>query len=510
MENNINNKVELTFLQTIKKYNMINKGDTIILGLSGGCDSVSLFTLLQKYKDKFEIKIICVHINHLIREESFNDEKFCVKLCEKFNTKLYIHQIDVDKLAKEKKLSSEEMGREIRYKKFNALVKNETYKIAIAHNKDDVAETFLMRLFRGSGINGLKSIAPKRANIIRPIIEIERQYLELYLKTLNQKYCTDKTNFLPLYTRNKIRLNVLPIIKKDFNNNIVSTLYNTSKILEEENDFIEKTTNETFKSLAIENKEDSSITLDLIMLTHLHSYLQKQIVIKTLSYFIPNNKNITKKHIDSIIKILNTDCGEKTLNFPNNLKIVKNYNKLFFTNIIVNNNSNYDIHQVIEPNKLNKVNNTNLYLYYKVLNEREKKDFSNINSSSNINSEIFTNTVKSTINYENLSKDIKVNVVKSQFFCYYNVYDYLHIKVRNRNNGDSINIKNIGTKKLKNYFIDNKIPKDLRSNIPIITLNDDILWVLDNYNNNFSIVNNNYIAKSENNILFVLMEDYNE
>ncbi len=479
--------MEKQFLNTISKYNMINNGDTVIVGLSGGCDSVALFMLFQKYKEYLGISIEAVHLNHLVRSDSYADENFCVELCERFNTPLHRYHVDIEKLAKEQKLSSEEAGRHERYKAFNNHVKDCHYKIAVAHNKNDVAETFLMRLFRGAGTNGLKSIAPVRDNIIRPIIEIERKDLENYLNSLSQPFCTDSTNLLPIYTRNKIRLNLLPMLKSDFNKNIISTLYDTSKILEEEQDFVNAVTVKTFKEIS--TFDNNKLTINLKDFNNLHTYLQKQVLLKATSYFIENNQNISKKHLHSILEIIkNQRDGERTLNLPNNLLVQKTYNHLIF--------KKKEIQQSVVEQDLNLdtllfIKEVNKYIYAKVLTEKEFYDLENNNM------DCFDLIPKNII-----SKDLKVNIVKSPIFCYYSVYDYLHIKVRSRQNGDKINIKNLGTKKLKDYFIDKKIPKECRDLIPLIALGNEVLWVLDDFNT----VNNNYLKNTENTLVIILME----
>ncbi len=509
------NKTERQFLKTIEKYNMLKKGDTVIIGLSGGCDSVSLFTLLLRFKDVLGVRIEAVHINHLIREESGLDEAFCVKLCKEFDVPLHVYHIDIEAIAKEQKLSSEEAGRLERYGAFNKHCKDDTYKIAIAHNKNDVAETFLMRLFRGSGVQGLKAIPPTRDNIIRPIIEIEREDLESYLQEVNQIFCTDETNFQPIYTRNKVRLSLLPEIRNTYNTNIVSTLYDTSKILEEEDDFVQSIVSEKFVEVCELHSSDV-LVLNLEKFFNLHSYLQKLIILKATSCFIDHNKNISKKHVNSILEILSTG-GNKTLNLPNRLCVSKSYTTITFSKVNnvdseTPNNSTLE-EQILHLDTLIYIKEINKYLYATSL---AKSDVSTYKNDPN-----FTSTLIKNINK---TKDLKLKVVKEQIFCYYIVYDNVnfeedfkaalnqnlksYLKIRSRQNGDKISLNNLGTKKLKDYFIDKKVPKNLRDITPIISLGDDVLWVIDFYNQNYNIVNSfyDYLETKDNNVLIILME----
>ncbi len=497
-KNNIKNKTQEQFLKTIEKYKMINKGDTIVIGLSGGCDSVSLFTLLYTFKEQLQINLVAVHINHQIRNESILDENFCVELCKSYGVPLHVYNIDVETIAREQKLSSEEAGRLERYKAFNNHCVDETFKIAIAHNKNDVAETFLMRLFRGSGVQGLKAIPPTRDNIIRPILEIERKDLELYLQETNQPFCIDETNFLPIYTRNKVRLSLLPEIQNTYNSNIVSTLYDTSKILEEEDDFVQSIVVEKFSELSsfsttIHNEE--VLTLDLNKLVKLHSYLQKLIILKSISHFIEHNKNVSKKHINSILELLNT-TGNKTLNLPNNLVVTKSYSLLTFK--LVDKNKNFSLEeQILQPNSLIYLKEVNMYLYAQTITNTEV--------SKCTNDDNYTLNILNQINKTNA---LKLKVVKHHIFCYYSLYNNDKIKVRSRQNGDKICLKNLGTKKLKDYFVDKKVPAPLREITPIISLGDEVLWVIDFYNRNFNIVNieANNLETKDNNVLIILME----
>ena len=204
-------------LATIKKYNMIEKGDKIVIGVSGGADSVCLTDILNKVKKEIEIEIILVHINHNIRgEEAKRDENFVIELGKKYNNLVRVFSYDVEKLAKERSLTVEEMGRKLRYEAFNS-VALEKGKIAVAHNLNDNCETMIMRFFRGTGIKGLGGISAKRENIIRPLIELSREEIERYCLENNLDYCEDSTNSVEKYTRNKIRLNLIPMIKKEFN-----------------------------------------------------------------------------------------------------------------------------------------------------------------------------------------------------------------------------------------------------------------------------------------------------
>ena len=166
-------------LDTIKKYNLIKDNDKIVIGVSGGPDSMCLLNIMKNIKDKMNFKIYVVHINHMIRKEASDDEKYVQEYCKKNNIDFFVKHFDVTQYAKQNKIGTEEAGRNIRYKFFNEVLNNVgANKIAIAHNANDNAETVLMNLMRGSGISGLKGIEPMRENIIRPLIECTREEIE--------------------------------------------------------------------------------------------------------------------------------------------------------------------------------------------------------------------------------------------------------------------------------------------------------------------------------------------
>lgn len=222
-------------LQTIKKYNLIKNGDKIVVGVSGGPDSICLLDILFNIKEdketKINFEIIVSHVNHMVREEAGEDEEFVKKFCETKNIKFESKRIDVVAISKKNKISTEEAGREERYKFFEEVRKKyECTKIATAHTKCDNAETVLMNIIRGTGIAGLKGIQAIRDDVfIKPLIEISREEVEKYCEDNLLEPRHDKTNDLNIYTRNKVRNILIPLIKKEFNPNIIETLDRLSR-----------------------------------------------------------------------------------------------------------------------------------------------------------------------------------------------------------------------------------------------------------------------------------------
>ena len=207
----MNNLIELT----INQYNMVDYGGTVIVALSGGADSVCLLHNLVLLKDKYNFKVMACHLNHHLRgEESNSDMEFCKELCRQNNIELFVKEVDVDKLSNELKISHEECGRNCRYEFFNFLAEKYNAKIATAHNSDDNLETTIYNMTRGASLKGLSGIPKVRDYIIRPLINTSREKIEEYCKGYGLKYVTDSTNLTDEYTRNKIRHNVIPVLKE--------------------------------------------------------------------------------------------------------------------------------------------------------------------------------------------------------------------------------------------------------------------------------------------------------
>lgn len=234
--------LEEKVLNTIKKYELIENGNNIVIGVSGGPDSMALLNILISLKKdkKLNYEIVVAHINHQIRPEAEAETKYVEDFCKSKGVKCFIKREKVEQLAKKQKIGTEEAGRKLRYSFFEEVAKTvNASKIATAHNANDNAETVLMNLIRGSGTSGLKGIEAKRENkYIRPLIECTRKEIEKYCNENNLEPKQDKSNKENIYTRNKIRNILLPLIENEFNPNIVNSLNRMSKIVKEENEYL--------------------------------------------------------------------------------------------------------------------------------------------------------------------------------------------------------------------------------------------------------------------------------
>ena len=320
-------------LDTIKKYNLIQNNDKVVVGVSGGPDSICLVHLLNSIKNdgKISFEIVVCHINHMIREEAGEDEEFVKKYCEEKNIPFFVKHAKVEEISKNLKISTEEAGRKIRYEFFEEIAKETSAnKIATAHTKNDSAETVLMNLIRGSGISGLKGIKPIRdGNYIKPLIDISRDEIEEYCKENNLNPRHDKTNDENIYTRNKVRNILIPLIKKEFNSNIIDTINRLSKLVDKENSYLDSITEETYKKILIK-EEKQEIILNLKSFNEEDEVIKSRLVLYTIKKLFKETRGIEKIHIDDILKLCQNNIGNKYLTPNKNLKILVNKGKMYF------------------------------------------------------------------------------------------------------------------------------------------------------------------------------------
>lgn len=323
--------MEEKILQTIKKYNLIENGDKVVIGVSGGPDSITLLDVLLKIKEKkiIDFDIVVCHINHMIRKEAVSDEEYVINFCNRNDIKCFVKRVEVEKIAKQEKISTEEAGRKERYEFFNEILKKENAnKIATAHNKNDNVETVLMNIIRGSGSSGLKGIEAKRKNLIRPLLECNREEIEQYCKENNLEPRIDKTNFENNYTRNKIRNLLIPYIKENFNPNIIEAINRLSDLSKQENEYFEKETKEIYKEL-LEEKEEKYISLNLKKFNLLETVIKSRLLLYTINELLGTKNGIEKKHIEDIIKLCSNNIGNKYLIPNKKVKILIKNKKIF-------------------------------------------------------------------------------------------------------------------------------------------------------------------------------------
>ena len=435
-------------LKVNKKYNLIEINDIIVVGFSGGPDSVFLVEMLKKLQNFINFKIYLVHINHLLRgEDADSDENFSFEYAKKNNLEIFIKRIPVKEIAKEVGKTLEEVGREERYKFFFEIYeKVRATKIATAHNKDDQIETFLFRLIRGTSLQGLEGIKIKNNNVIRPISEIYKKDILEYLNKNEIQYKIDKTNFENEFTRNSIRLDLIPFIEERYNIKFKDKIFSLIKEIRENNQN---------NSLNLSDYTDSENRIILEKTKFLSNFDKKNL----LSLFL-NKKNIevNRNKIDEISSLIKSN-GTKKIDLDKSYRIVKDYTYLY-----------------IEDKKENCVINNNV-IQVKIPSEQ-----------------IFDNFKITVSTVENLD----IPKQKNQYLLDA-IYNDI-IEVRYRKEGDRIFLGEKHSKKIKEIFIDQKIPKDIRDRLPIFLYNNTIFWI---YNVKKAYIPK--INKNENKLIKVLI-----
>lgn len=454
----------------IIKEKLINKGDNILIGLSGGPDSVFMFHILYKLQSELGFTVYASHINHMYREEAAeHDEQFVRDLCEKYNVKLFVLRKNAEIYARELKLTEEEAGRKLRYDFFyDNLNSIGGGKIAVAHNLNDQAETVLQRLIRGTGTDGLSAMSFENADtkVIRPILNISREDIENYLHENKLEYCTDYTNLLPIYGRNKIRLNLIPYLRDNYNPNIVNTLYRMSQVMSNDSKIIEKYTDMLYNQALIEFTQKSMI-LNLNYIKTLEDYEIGRLLRKAISLYKGNTVNVENKHIEYGINLIRNSNTGKTIDITDGIVFTISYDKFIISKKI----------ETIGDFEYNITIGESTYI-----------------------SEIGKTVLLNIEDYSNKNKK------NAQLYVDYDTIKGI-LRIRNKRNSDTmIPCGMNGSKKLKDIFIDNKVPKEDRCKKLILTDDEKIIYLED-----FRISNKCKTTEKTRRILTIrILEENNE
>lgn len=429
-----------------QKHNMLSHGDKIVVAVSGGADSMCLLCLLLRWRKEFDLKLKVVHINHGIRGESADrDENFVREFCSSQGVEFECVRGDIPEIAAQQGLTEEEAGRNFRYEQFVRICKEQGFgSIAVAHNSDDNAETVLFNIIRGSGVSGIRGIAPistrSGIRIIRPLLSSSRADIEEYLRKLQVGYCTDETNLTVEYSRNKIRNLILPRIKAEINPAAARHINELSVQAGELENLVEELTSGTIKELkersAVKYGERNSavceIEADVRELIGLNCVIRKSIIRKFLGQLAGSLKDIESRHVEKLEELLGLGVGRR-INLPYGITALRKYNTVLLT-----------------------------------------RNAENMVSDARADCE-------NSIVLTQIQNEEGFTVPKKEYTKYFD-YDKIkgEVRVRTRETGDYLLIRVNGTlhrKSLKTWFVDNKIPSDLRDGIPLLTEGQHVLWI---------------------------------
>lgn len=427
----------------IEKYQMVMPGDYIVAGVSGGADSVCMLLQLCDVCREKQAELVVVHVNHGIRLDAADDAAYVRDLCEKLQVPFVLKEVKIEAEAKRLGVGTEEAGRLIRYQIFEEMIRpyKEKGKIAVAHNRNDLAETMLFHLFRGSSVAGLSGILPVRDRIIRPLLCVERKEIEEFLLSqdrINQTWCIDSTNKENTYTRNRIRNQLLPYVEEHICGQAMQHVASAAEEMAQVREYVEAQAMTAYKQCVTVSKGKAKLVVDEVL--QYPQLIQRQIILKVLDVLTSGRKDITSTHILDVLQLLNKESGKK-IHLPYGLVAQKVYETL-------------------------------------VISKEEPKPEKNFEQPVVIPGEVTCGDV--SIAFRVFPAESNRDIVQK---TYTKLFDYDKINnclvIRNRKTGDFFEIDQEGHhKSLKEYFITEKIPRDEREQMLLLADGSHILWAI--------------------------------
>ena len=320
-------------LDHIEEYHMLEKGDHVLVGVSGGADSVCLLLVLRELREKYRLKVSAVHVEHGIRgEDSLRDAAFVQELCGRLDVDCVVRHCDVPAFSREKGMSLEEGARVLRYGCFAEVQRQlSADKVAVAHNQNDCGETLLFQLIRGSGLRGMCGIDPVRGNIIRPLLCVSREEIEAFLRGRGQAFCTDATNLETVYSRNKIRHQVMPVLR-EMNDGAVEHLYRSTRYAAEAAELVDALAREARERCVEERQPEKmqpgkrcaeSVQIKESLLNE-QPLIRKTLVLDLLGEQAGGRKDISQVHVLKVLELFKKQVGRK-ISLPYGLQAERTY-----------------------------------------------------------------------------------------------------------------------------------------------------------------------------------------
>ncbi len=441
----VRDRLLLKVKRTLSQYRMIEAGDGILVGVSGGPDSIALLHLLWNLKNELAFSLTAAHLNHCLRgEESDGDENFVRQIAAKLGVRLITESVEVGKMAEQESLNLEDAARRERYSFLLKTAKSLSLsRIAVGHTRSDQAETFLLRLLRGSGMRGLASIYPVKNGIfIRPLIETSREEIITYLEENNLGYRVDSSNYDLSFTRNYIRGVLLPLLENNTSKNIEEILFRTAEVLREEDDFISSLTTYLFGKLA--RIEDGAVMFNVCQLREQHLAIRRRLLREGISHLKSDTRRITFGHGEKALQLLNEEKRGKRISLPGNVIIERRSGELVIRRR--------------EPPPAEE-------FFYKV-------SFPGETYIKEVNQK-FKLTLLPLKEFQRRYR------LKAGGCAFLDRAKLSHpLTVRNRRSGDYFfPLGARGHTKLKNFFINKKIPREERDKLPLFISQGKICWV---------------------------------
>lgn len=432
---------------TILKHSMLSRGEGVLVGLSGGPDSVCLLVMLDRLRGHFGINLYASYVDHGLRPgETPAEIEFCTRLCLSLNIPFSVKSVDVKSFVKERGLNKQEAARELRYKALNeAAHKAGASRIALGHTADDQAETVIMRLLRGAGTLGLSGIPPVRKNIIRPIIGIERKEIERFLDTEKIGFLIDSSNLKDKYMRNRIRSTVMPALK-GLGPDMALTIARTADLFREEDNYLELQVTKALMKL-IGRKTDTAIELLVSPLERMDKALLRRIIRRAVSA-VEGLRGISFIHIEALLGLVKSGQAGDRLYLPRGVRAIKGYSTLTITS---DHTATVETHVIEGPGDV-------------VLREA-----SMVLSCKYVDSRELAPLCSGEVKGDDGRKAALFDAAALSF----------PLQIRSRRPGDYFYPSGFGKKKkLQDFFVDEKVPRDLRDGIPLLLSDEKIVWII--------------------------------
>ncbi len=434
-------------LNYVKEYQMIEAGDMVVAGISGGADSVCLLFVLLEIRKKIPFTLRAVHVNHKIRPDASEDADYVRDLCKRQGVPFHLVEEDVEGRAKEYGISTEEAGRRIRDRAFGGGLGGEKGKIAVAHNSNDRAETMLFHLFRGTGLAGAGGIRPVNGNVIRPVLCLSRKEIEGWLLERNIPFCHDSTNAQDIYTRNRIRHHILTYAEEEICQGALANMNRTADLLLEAQDYIDRQEKAAIKRCVKTGTGPGRVEIRIPELLKEDVYLRGCILLYCIGQAAGSRKDITAAHIRSADRLLS---GERNgeIHLPYGLAVYKKYD-------------------------------------LGMIQRKEAEDTAYMSGQGELPEHRITfpsvfeapglGTVEITVFLREYSQNIPQKTY-TKWFDYDKITSSAMFRARRR--GDYLTINNkMGHKSLQDYFVNEKIPRQERDKIYVLADGSHIMWV---------------------------------
>ena len=439
----------------IARYKMIEDGETVLVAVSGGADSLALLYGLHALRSQLNCQLHVAHLNHCLRPDADADADFVRQHAVDLRLPCTIQRMEIPHLAQQWELSVEAAGRRARYQFYESVITEiNATKIALGHHQDDIAETVLMNLIRGSGATGLKGIAPVRdAKFIRPLAGFTRQQIEAFLTFIGVVPRHDTTNTDTRYLRNRIRHELIPRLENEYNPNIKTGLSRTANVLRAESEYLDTAARKAFEACRIQGPH-KNVVLDRAEFRKHHIALQRRMLRQSVSEISGDMSDLYFTHCEKMLNLIEAEAPNALFVLPNGLQFRRAYQQLIIERKPVE-TGNF-AYPVVTVGKTS----------IEVLNTEITAELGNIEACPTL--ALPNGKFEAIFDYEKIRKVFAEPSLEA-----------FPLTVRNRRQGDRFQPHGMqGTKKIKDFLIDAKVPRYERNNIPLLVCSDQILWII--------------------------------